>query len=95
MTVIEPTRHHQCEQPRDSGMAEMTLPESWGGTKVKFPKPVEHGTLWRCLECRTWWVARPNPMHGHGLYFGGGGLVWDRVGWWNVSLRHRIRREIR
>jgi hypothetical protein len=62
-----------------------------GPETLPFPIPVEHGTLWRCPDCARWWVARPNPWHGRGLYFAGGGLEWRPVGWWNFTLRRRIR----
>lgn len=64
-----------------------------GPERLPFPIPVEHGTLWECPDCGTWWVARPNPMHGRGIYFAGGGLVWDQVCWFNWGLRRRIRRQ--
>ena len=74
------------------GTTQMPLPEGWGGGTVPFPIPVEHGTLWRCPQCRKWWVAGPDPAHGRGLWFGGGGLSWERVRWWNLGLRRRILR---
>ena len=55
------------------------------------PRPVKHGTLWQCPDCSRWWVAGPHPDHGRGIYFGGGGLHWSRVGWWNFTLRRRIK----
>lgn len=90
--VIEPTRRHECGQPRHLGTRRMAKSRLFpNGATV--PRPVEHGTLWRCPDCGLWWVARPDPMHGRGLYFGGGGLVWDRVWPWNLVLRARIRRQ--
>jgi hypothetical protein len=90
--VIAPPTRHECDQPRNMGMMRMGKSRLFpNGATV--PKPVEHGTLWECPDCATWWVARPNPMHGRGLYFGSGGLVWKQVYWFNWGLRARIRKQ--
>lgn len=90
MTIIEPPKHHVCEQPRDMGKRRMTssiFRDGW----AMVPIPVEHGTLWQCPGCQLWWVACPNPGNGHGIWFAHGGREWNRVVWWDFALRRRIR----
>ena len=88
--AIEPPKRHVCQQPKDMGLRKVyggIFKQGW----AMVPARVKHGTLWKCPDCQLWWVAAPNPMHGRGIYFGGGGLVWNRVGWWSFTLRRRIK----